>query len=322
MATQVAPAANIDVLLRELATAKNPQAREQAVTTLLQMGYSFPQIIQMSLNHAGSAVRLWGVMALGQNGDFNAANLLLPLINDSDRKVRLAAISQLGRFGNPVAIAPMVDRLKKTNTFLNFDGYTTNALVAALSQFNYPEADEAVARYRKKARFANMVPLLIIVGIFAILGIGFVVNQTVRGVQSDPFKNNLAEYTNTGSFKEQVGATPYIKGKIVVVNKADIKVDDPYFDLPEDVKAVKPEEVGTIVWVTYDPRLVGRYTNGAAGYQYTATVTVIDKANGTIVGRSSFTGSEPPSTKKGSGDAYGSKPSDDIKNYLLGLPRK
>lgn len=322
MTTQVAPGANFDVLLRELADAKNPQASQQAANSLMQMGYTFPQIAQMALQHRTPQVRLWGLTVLGQSQDFHAANLIVPLINDMDRKVRLVAINLLGQLGNPVAVAPMVARLKKTNTWFNLDQYTTNALVAALRHFNFPEANEAVARYQRKSRFANMIPMFVIFGIFAALGIGFLVNQAVRGVQSDPFKNNLAEYTNSSTFKEQAGATPYIKGKIVVVNKTEVKVDDPYFDLPEEVKALKPEDVGTIVWVTYEPSVVGRYTGGSLGYRYTANVTVIDKASGTIIGRSTFKGGEPPSTKKGSGDAYGSKPSNDIKNYLLGLPRK
>lgn len=322
MATQVAPGANLDFLLRELAAAKTPQAREQAANTLRQMGYSFPQIVQMALANKTPQARLWGMAALAQSGDPQVTNLIIPLINDPNRPVRLAAIKVLGELGNPIAIAPMVARLQKTNAYLNFDGYTTTALLTALGRFNYPEAKEAVARYQRKAKFANKVPLFFILGVFAVLIIGFLVNQAVRGIQSDPFKNNLTEYTNTATFKEQAGTTPYLKGKLVVVNKTEMKVDDPYFDLPEDVKAVKPEEVSTIVLLDYDKSVAGRYTDGAAGYRYTAKVTVIDKTSGTIVGRTSFKGGEPPSTKKGSGDEYGPKPSNEIKNYLLSLPRR
>lgn len=285
MTFQVAPGSNPDLHLRTLATAKDPQTRQQAANILLQMGYSFPQIVQMALAHKTSQLRLWGVVALGQSNELPAVKLLIPMIKDPNPKVRQTVIKQL-------------------------------------SQFNDPEAREAVARYQRKSRRANMIPMLVIVGVLAVLGTGFLVTQLVRGSQADPFKNNLADYISSSAFKEQFTATPYIKGKLVVVNQSEVKVDDPYFDLPEDIKALKPEEVGTIVWVSYEPVVVGRYTGGSAGYRYTGKVTVIDKTAGAIVGRTSFKGGEPPSTKRGSGDAYGSKPTEEIKNYLLSLPRK
>jgi len=51
-------------------------------------------------------------------------------------------------------------------------------------------------------------------------------------------------------------------------------------------------------------------------------VTIIDKLEAIIVDKKSFTGSEPPPTMLREGDGYGSKPTDEIVDYLESLPRQ
>jgi hypothetical protein len=167
---------------------------------------------------------------------------------------------------------------------------------------------------------SNKLSWLIILGIVGVIAVGFGVWALVRTVQADPFSKELPGYAADFAFGDTTA--PYTKGKIVVVNKTSKAVEDPYFDLPEPLKATKPEEVGTIVQVTYEENQVGTYTSGSKAYQYTARVNVIDRETGKIIGRISFKGGEPPSSVKRGANGYGSRPTEQIKNYLIGLPHK
>jgi hypothetical protein len=166
----------------------------------------------------------------------------------------------------------------------------------------------------------NKLSWIIILGIVGVIAAGFGIWAMVRTVQADPFSKELPSYA--ADFSVGDTSAPFTTGKMVIVNKTTKAVEDPYFDLPENLKATKPEEVGTIVQVTYEENQVGTYTSGSKAYQYTARVNVVDKATGKIVGRTTFKGGEPPSSVKRGSNGYGSRPTEQIKTYLVGLARK
>ncbi len=61
-----------------------------------------------------------------------------------------------------------------------------------------------------------------------------------------------------------------VKGKMIVIDMGKREIDwDVSYDLPDYLKASKPEEVGTVVLTTWQNNKVAEYTNGTAGYQYT-----------------------------------------------------
>jgi len=130
-----------------------------------------------------------------------------------------------------------------------------------------------------------------------------------------PFKPYLSEYL---SFSATQQGEPYIRGKVITVDTRRKAVDHLYFDLPQELRATQPEEVGTVVWVectsvTTVVRRVGGSTNNTVDYR--CEVSVIDKAASAIVGQKRF---EDTSGEQGYEEVlYGP-----IASYLAGLPRK
>jgi hypothetical protein len=100
------------------------------------------------------------------------------------------------------------------------------------------------------------------------------------------------------------------------------EVDWIYFDLPGDLKARKPEDVGTVVQLNWSEQQIGEYDDKAGAFVHLCTVNVVDLAKKQVVASRSFRGGEPPQEKSSSGSAYGSKPTQDIVNFLKGLPRQ
>jgi hypothetical protein len=142
----------------------------------------------------------------------------------------------------------------------------------------------------------------------------------------DPFKDHVREYSTVSGLKNSVRTSPhrtqaYLKGKIITVNKKENRIDDIYFKLPEELRATKPEDVGTIVWLDWGEDRVGFYlgSHGDATVN-TCHVTIIDKSVPAIVGEINFRGSDPPERSYGS--SSGSMPTEVIVNYLRNLPKK
>jgi hypothetical protein len=148
---------------------------------------------------------------------------------------------------------------------------------------------------------------------------------------------------------------PYIKGKIVVMDKNgpdpfwqgsgswvpnnfDVEVIDSICDLqgfnqydcPQQVGGAEKllaayfSEVGTIIWVDCKEEVVGSYGSGN-GYQTTCTVTVIDKAANRLVGEKTFPTTQPPNEigcNSAPCSGCGSPPASDMAKYIFDLPRK
>jgi hypothetical protein len=162
------------------------------------------------------------------------------------------------------------------------------------------------------------------IAILAVIGIGVAVYMGVVSMMhanyAAPFKPQMAAYVAapTGS---NMGDP--VKGKIIVLDKGKQDFDwDVSYDLPADLKASKPEEVGAVVLTDWQKNEVGTYDDGTRAYQYTVDVTVVDHARRTVIAQSTFTGSEPPRTIKYSSEGVGSKPTKEVVDYLKGLPRQ
>jgi len=165
----------------------------------------------------------------------------------------------------------------------------------------------------------TIVIIVVVVGIF--LGIRFGCN--IVNIQK-VFGDHVQEYTViTGLNPDFQSENSYIRGKVITVDIGENKIDRIYFDLPGDMAAKNPEEVGTIIWLKWEDVRVGTYIpGGGTAYERTCEVTIIDKLEAIIVDKKSFTGTEPPPTMLREGDGYGSKPTDEIVDYLESLPRQ
>jgi hypothetical protein len=181
----------------------------------------------------------------------------------------------------------------------------------------------------------NKVFLLILLVIALGVGGFFGIRYLVRQGELSAFTNRLAEYTAPPQKEAQTEPNPqggppfanpqrgYVKGKVIPVDLANQKIDWFYYDLPDDLKARTPEQVGTVVWLEWGERKVGQYgTSGGGAFVRTCNVTVIDHAQRAIVGRHYIEGGPPPTTSRRGASQYGSYPTEGIVNYLRGLPRR
>jgi RIO1 family len=124
------------------------------------------------------------------------------------------------------------------------------------------------------------------------------------------FNDHISEYyTITGLMNptkiNRSLTKPYIKGRIIPVAIDKVHgswgswIDDIYYQIPEDLRATKPKDVGTVVWLEW------------AEDATTCKVTIIDKTLPIIVKEINFKRGTSISTKKIK-----------IVNYLKSLPRK
>lgn len=170
--------------------------------------------------------------------------------------------------------------------------------------------------------------ILFKVGIITIFWFFQTVSLAVRDLfQLQPFKDRVSEYATVPGLKNRTKSNryptkPYIKGKIILIDKSHNKISNIYYELPEELRATKPEEVGTIVWLKCGRDKVGSYTDGEDATVITCQVTVIDKSIPIIVNKTKFKGSEPPQVKERGVSGSGEMPTKDIVDYLRSLPQK
>jgi hypothetical protein len=166
--------------------------------------------------------------------------------------------------------------------------------------------------------------ILLVIG----LGVGgfFGARYLLRESELGPFNEHVQEYLSAAN--PPAGGQPnnqaaYIKGKVIPVNVKSKDVDWLYYDLPPSLKPKTPAEVGTVVWLEWDERQVGQYGSGGGGaFVQTCRVTVIDKAERRVLSQVVVEGGQPPRTSRRGSSASGSKPTEQVVNYLKTLPTR
>jgi hypothetical protein len=169
------------------------------------------------------------------------------------------------------------------------------------------------------------IVVVIALGVAGFFGVR--AHQRAQAVK--PFKEHVDTYIklDKGQFPGGPGG---LGGKIgntlVTVDVGEREIDYAYFDLPEDRRATKPEEVDSVVLLKWGKKIKGWYAKEGSndtskpGYWQTCDVTVVDRQSGEAQAQSSFQGSDPP--EKSSSSATGNKPTDKIVTWLAGLQRK
>jgi hypothetical protein len=139
----------------------------------------------------------------------------------------------------------------------------------------------------------------------------------------DAFRGHLDQYVSIPDLKDGPGGTSISK-KILPIDKTYKTIElGVYNSLPVEMRATKPQEVGTVVWVVWGQdryaTWVNTSTGAAAGTQYVRTceVTVIDLSARRIIGRRSFRGA-PRATDR-VGDSVGDIPLEQVTAYLKTL---
>ena len=141
-----------------------------------------------------------------------------------------------------------------------------------------------------------------------------------------PFKAHLAEYMATASAEpdQYLPATEMpVKGRLLPVDMKTKKIDPVFFDLSSDLRPRNPEEIGAVAALWWTEVRVGHYgASGGGAYKHQCTVMVFDKSSHVLLARKAFTGSDPPSTSRNGASQTGSKPYQEIRDYLNNLPHR
>lgn len=169
----------------------------------------------------------------------------------------------------------------------------------------------------------TLIAVAVLVAIVTIIwaGISSCRSENQQDDALKAFEPSLAGYLAAEKAKAPKKIKPRIVGKVVMVNLDEKDFDHLMFDLPAELRATGPKQVGTVVQTSYVANVVGTYTSGDKGYQYTAVVKVIDRATGQLLATKRLLGSEPATQKTShSGDNYGSRPSYEIVDWLASLP--
>lgn len=139
-----------------------------------------------------------------------------------------------------------------------------------------------------------------------------------------PFQAHISEYLTTASVKkpnqeDAAGSAP-LKGKLIPVDMKSKDIDPVFFDLSNDLRPKKPEEIGTIAALWWEEQQIGTYGGRGGAYQEHCTIMVLDKSTGTLLASRSFVGSMPPSKSQNGASQTGDKPYKEIREFLNGLP--
>jgi hypothetical protein len=140
-----------------------------------------------------------------------------------------------------------------------------------------------------------------------------------------PLRPHTSEYLTPVGLQEQASIRPHIKGKIVLIDKNARAISTWQMELPSALRATRPDEVGTIVWIKERKEKVGEYVDlsgrsEGSAYMYVWDLTLIDKSIPAIVGRATLRGSDPPETSQ-EGFRSGTIPLTDTIEYLESLRR-
>lgn len=127
-----------------------------------------------------------------------------------------------------------------------------------------------------------------------------------RAKREAPFLSLMPQYTapltlalypnpQTPSWSQEI-TTPKLHGRILVVNLVERTVDELFHELPSELRAKVPEEVGVVVWMNCYTLNTVHYSGPLAASQEQCEVTMIDWPTRLIRYRMELAGETPPDT--------------------------
>ena len=110
------------------------------------------------------------------------------------------------------------------------------------------------------------------------------------------------------------------RGKIIPVDFQERRVDRLYFELPKELRAASPDDVATVVWLTWREEKVSEYEGGKPAYVERCEVSVIDRKENVVLGKKEFRGGDPPKAlSRNLSKGVGPRPYKEIADYLVSL---
>ncbi len=166
------------------------------------------------------------------------------------------------------------------------------------------------------------------------------------------FVPRLQEYADTSGMKEVPGDhphAPYVVGEVAMVNRVapetfeaferDPKAESPtasqspdgryvginwveFSKLPEEYRAANPEEVECVICLDWSHvEIPNPRKGGVPGRQLICEVVLVDWNRSLITGRKKIRGGRPVPPQVSGGLSFGSRPTDEIIEYITGCKR-
>jgi hypothetical protein len=142
---------------------------------------------------------------------------------------------------------------------------------------------------------------------------------------SNPFTPYIAGYAAIKpvqpEVRQQTGSKPIV-GRTVIVDTRRMSIHQAFFDLPDDLRAEKPDDVALVTLVSCRNEKVADYQfAGAWGAQAICDVKVVELATKLLLGSAVIKGSRPPSyiSARRKGEVLGSIPQEEIADWFVGF---
>jgi hypothetical protein len=172
----------------------------------------------------------------------------------------------------------------------------------------------------------------VVIVAFALLYEPWTKRYSRRGVAARAIAPHVTTLTSA-SIAAPVVTSPYVRGKIVVVDRDESAIDGAFFELAEGLYANDASELGTLALVRCEPLLIGDFRAAkdtkrviARAYATTCTVEVIDWSARRSTGKTTITSNEKPPREMFAsfykGDWHAKRPSAAIAKWLTRLPRQ
>jgi hypothetical protein len=194
-----------------------------------------------------------------------------------------------------------------------------------------------MAKMKRDEKVGCGVIIVVLIAVVWIVGLH---RMSADRAQIKPFEPHASEYANTSGFQNlPPGAARYITGKIICVSTGaqyyNVKhsleaISGPAVDyvstlLPEDLRAIRPENVGTVALLDWRFQQSVTYTNGSIGGYHILTVRFVDRRARIVIGEVSYRGPDPPDRIINNNyhidrDVYGLQ--NQLLKYIAGLPKK
>jgi len=159
-------------------------------------------------------------------------------------------------------------------------------------------------------------------GVVILIGTGvatfFGVRNIIRANTVAPFQKELDTYLSGAGIGFSSNAARTARGKIITVDAGKRAIDYVYFDLPDEMRAEKPEEVGTVAVLGWSMESYKgqSYADGVPAMVQTCVVRVYQKEGMFPVAEKRLVGGPPPQARKRSQAGVGSKPTSEVVDFL------
>jgi hypothetical protein len=166
--------------------------------------------------------------------------------------------------------------------------------------------------------------VLVIFGAAAKSFIGFAQQEKLR----ESFLPHVATYLDA-EITDDLQEAPTIRGRLLTIDLDKREVD--YWTFPklsDELRASRPEEVGTLALIQYGKQQVGYYENvethekTGEAYRSFARVWLVDWTTKRRIAEKVFVGSNPAAQLNRDGDYASMQPMFQVVEYLEALPRQ